>query len=412
MSFGRHALLRCEDRLRLEIRDNNYDFDSRVKALNDGAWLLNRFRFGALWKPASWIRVYAQGQDAREWFSDRAKIPGNLGAEGDDSFDLRQAYVEIGDSSQFPLVLKAGRQELAFGNERLIGVSDWNNFTRTFDAVRLSWIEPKWRLDAFASSVVVIDRGEFNQSDLFNGNNNYRQQVFSGLYFTASELSFGSFELYALWLSEANGGVSNVESSVSPTRPTTGLASKPSSFGTYGGRVHGDPKKLHGFEFDVEGAYQNGDLQGLSLDAFAVHAGAGYNFDCPWKPRLWLEYNYATGDSNPNDQSSETFQNLFPTNHKFYGFMDLFSWQNIHNPMIGLQVSPVKNVTAELDFHGFWLASTNDVWYRSNAAAVRPLTTAGENASSFVGTELDFVLGWKVNSASLARRRLLPFLYR
>lgn len=58
----------------------------------------------------------------------------------------------------------------------------------------------------------------------------------------------------------------------------------------------------------------------------------------------------------------------------------------------------MKNVTAELDFHGFWLASTNDVWYRSNGAAVRPLTAAGQSASSFVGTELDFVLGWKINS--------------
>ncbi len=395
--FGGALCFDTQDRLRVEIRDNNYDFDSHAKALNDGAWLLNRFRLGAMWTPSSWVHVYAQGQDSREWFSNRNKTPGLLGAEGDDSFDLRQGYIEIGDSTQFPLVLKAGRQELIFGNERLIGVSDWNNFTRTFDAVKLSWIEPKWRLDLFTSSVVVIKQGDFNQSDLFNGNNNDRQQVFSGAYFTAGDLSFGSLELYALWLSEANGGVSNMESAVPSVRPTVGAASKPSSYGTYGGRVHGDPKKLHGFEFDVEGAFQNGDLQGTDLNAYAVHAGLGYNFDLPCKPRLWFEYNYATGDSDPTDGHTETFQNLFPSNHKFYGYMDLFSWQNLHNPMIGLQLSPMKNVTAELDYHGFWLADTKDTWYRSTGAAVRPVAPAGQHVSSFVGTELDFVLNWKVN---------------
>ncbi len=386
-----------EERIRWENRENNYDFNSHLRSPNDGNWVQNRVRLGALWKPTDWLKIYAQGQDSREWNSNRDKIPGNLGAEGDDAFDLRQAYVEIGNSKDFPLVVKVGRQILSYGDERLIGSFDWNNFGRTFDAVKVSWKTPQWQLDAFASSVVVIDRAEFNTSDLFNANTNDRQQVFSGLYFTDGSLSIGSLELYALWLSQANGAVSNQESAVPFTTPTTGPTSKPSSFGTYGGRLHGDPKKLHGFEFDLEGAYQNGLLRGQQLDAFAVHSGLGYNFyDVPLKPRIWAEYNFASGDRSTTDNRSETFQNLFPTNHKFYGYMDLFSWQNMQNPTVSLQLTPVKNLTAEVAYRAYWLASTNDLWYRANGlTTVRPLTPATKNASNFVGTELDLLLTWK-----------------
>jgi hypothetical protein len=72
-------------------------------------------------KPADWLTFYVQGQDAREIASDRADIPGLLGAEGDNPFDLRQLYVEIGDAKVSPLSLKVGRQVLLYGDQRLIG---------------------------------------------------------------------------------------------------------------------------------------------------------------------------------------------------------------------------------------------------------------------------------------------------
>ncbi|MDB6155867.1 MAG: hypothetical protein JWL90_4320 [Chthoniobacteraceae bacterium] len=385
-----------QERLRIEVRNNNFDFDDSLNSFTDDTWLLQRFRVGVLVKATPWLRIYAQGQDSREFESDRPNIPGALAAEGDDNFDLRQAYFEIGDPKSFPLTLKAGRQLLSYGDERLIGGFDWNNFGRTFDAAKLSWKAPTWQLDLFASSVVVIKRDEFNKSDLFNGNENDREQIFSGAYFTMGDLAFGSLELYALWLSQANGTTASLQGAVPTIQPKgAGLLAQHSSFGTYGGRVKGDPKKLHGFEFEVEGAYQNGEVFDQALSAFAVHAGAGYNFDSAWKPRLWAEYNFATGDKDPADNDSETFQNLFPTNHKFYGIMDLFSWQNMHNPMISLRVSPVKSVTAQLDYHAFWLASTDDFWYRANGLTpVRPLTPAARNASNFAGQEVDFVVTW------------------
>ena len=77
------------------------------------------------------------------------------------------------------------------------------------------------------------------------------------------------------------------------------------------------------------------------------------------------------------------------------GRSKLFSWQNLHNPMLSLRVAPLKSVTVQLDHHAFWLASTDDVWYRANGlTAVRPLTPAARNASNFAGQEIDFTVTW------------------
>ena len=78
---------------------------------------------------------------------------------------------------------------------------------------------------------------------------------------------------------------------------------------------------------------------------------------------------------------------------KFYGYMDVFSWQNIHNPAISFSVQPTKTVKLQLDYHAFWLADTADAWYRANGiTAVRPINKGADN---FVGTELDFTATWK-----------------
>ena len=191
-----------QERFRWEIRNNNFDFNDSVNALTDDNWFLQRARLGLMIKPSPWLKIYAQAQDSREINSDRPDFPGLLGAEGDDAFDLRQGYIEIGNPKEFPLTLKTGRQILSYGDERLIGAFDWNNIGRTFDAVKFRWEEKTWWLDAFVSTVVVPERGSYNQSDFFNGNETEREQVFSGLYFNTVALGPQSIDLYALYLHE------------------------------------------------------------------------------------------------------------------------------------------------------------------------------------------------------------------
>ncbi len=365
-----------QERLRFEIRENNFDFDDSRNTVNDDSWLLQRARVGIKLQPSDFLTFYVQGQSAFEIDSDRPNEPGILGAEGDDPIDLRQAWIAIGSKE---LNVTIGRQLLSYGDERLVGSFDWNNIGRTFDAVKFRWAPAKdWFLDAFVSSVVVPDSDEFNFSDLFDGNETGRDQIFGGLYFsTAALLPLGTTsDFYAFGLHE---------------EPAAGET----DFVTLGTRLKADVTKTGGWDYETEMAVQFGDVMGRDLSAFAGHWGAGYVWtQSAWKPRLFAEYNYATGDGNAADGDVETFQNLFPTNHNFYGYMAAFAWQNIHNPAVSFSVQPTKTVKLQLDYHAFWLADTSDAWYRANGVTqVRPING---NADDFVGTELDLTAGWKV----------------
>ena len=135
----------------------------------------------------------------------------------------------------------------------------------------------------------------------------------------------------------------------------------------------------------------------------AVFQG-GYTFNDAWgTPRIGLEYAYGSGDSNPTDGKHETFENLFPTNHKFYGYMDLFSLQNVHNIRAILQGKPHRQVSVALEGHAFWLADTSDNWYTAagtprGGIATTPGTGYGINPSygDYVGSEVDLIVGYAV----------------
>ncbi len=316
---GGKVVLDVQERVRLEERDNNFDFNDKVNSATDDLFLLQRIRLGLLVKPSDWIRAYVQGQDTREVDSRRDKVPFVLGAEGDDPFDLRQAHIELGNANEFPLLLKVGRQELSYGDERLVGAFDWNNFSRTFDALKLRWEDRpnKFWIDAFAARVVNIHgfgpRGnygfDFNDSD---GNDN-----FAGLYAGTTQLPFQTTEAYLLYRDKDDNNPLYTDGSGNTARA---YDIKQEVY-TVGLRLKSTPGQLHGFDYELEGAYQWGRAGGrltnsfpnaggvmLDHEAFAAEVRAGYTFEeCAWKPRLGLEYDVASGDKSQFDHSDQSF---------------------------------------------------------------------------------------------------------
>ena len=388
-----------EARARFEARNNNRDFDDSINDDNDDSWVLTRFRLGLALKPVPWLKLYAQTQDVREIDSDRPNIPGVRGTEGGDEFDLRQAYVEFADFKKFPLGVTIGRQPLSYGDRRLLADSQWSNFGRTYDAGKLRVQTARFSIDAFIGRPVQIEEHVFNDSDA--------EDNVAGLY--ASTEAFGpqTTDLYYIFRDRAD-----LQPDLDPTNkinPRGASLGNPQRVSTIGTRWKSKPGALRGWDYGIEAAIQwgevwNGDRTTPRLDqhGYAVHAEGGYTFEqAAWRPRLGLEYNYATGDKNPNDGKSESFQNLFASNHEKYGYIDEFSWRNLHNARFQLNVRPAKNVDVELSYHAFWLAETSDYWFRSNGlSTLRTKTPDGRDvrtigARSFAGHELDFVVKWK-----------------
>lgn len=379
-----------QERLRVEYRAENVTFNNAIDQDTD-PFLLQRARVGLGAKPVPWFRAFGEFQDAREIGSTR--FPTDANAE-EDAFDWRQGWLEVVNYKEFPIGFKIGRQELSYGDERLIGAFDWNTAGRVFDAAKLRWQTEKAWVELFGADVVLnnVTSGRDNHLD----DSTYWQDDFFGLYAQCSALSFQVTETYLLYRDKDNATYDG------PAR----------EIWTLGARVKSTPKfapwDYHGEiagqwgEVDAPGAGtrrfgDNSVAPGVDHQALAAVIGGGFTLaNCPAKPRLGLEYNYASGDDNPTDGENETFDNLYPTNHKFYGYMDVFAWKNVHNPRVTLSATPHKKVVVQLDYHAFWLAESTDFWYRANQSPVgvparRDVTGV---AGSYVGSELDLTVTW------------------
>ena len=77
------------------------------------------------------------------------------------------AFADVGDAKA-PVAARLGRQELAFGEQRLVGHLGWVNTGRTLDAARVILRAKALQVDVFGASVVRSLADEFDKSG--NGN--------------------------------------------------------------------------------------------------------------------------------------------------------------------------------------------------------------------------------------------------
>jgi len=114
-------------------------------------FLLGRTRLNLAVQPLHWLKFFGQAQDARAYFQNVPHPGGNY----QDTWDIRQAYVQLGDAQSGAIALTLGRQAIDLGDERLVGSSNWTNTARSFDAASLLLHHGGLRLQAFAASVVT-----------------------------------------------------------------------------------------------------------------------------------------------------------------------------------------------------------------------------------------------------------------
>ena len=107
-----------------------------------------------------------------------------------------------------------------------------------------------------------------------------------------------------------------------------------------------------------------------------------------------VAYNFGTGDTDPDDGLHQTFDNQYPLNHAYYGYMDFFSLQNMHNIEVVTKTKLFKALSARIAYQSFWLQQEDtDAWYNAGGGVVRQATG---NVSPYVGSEIDVTLGMKL----------------
>jgi hypothetical protein len=343
--------------LRGEVRTRIEGFSGGGFSDGDDVYFMDRFRLNAAVRPATALGFVVQAQDSRAF----AKTAGSQAAPFRGTLDLRLAYADLGTAH----VIRIGRQELAFGEQRLIGHLAWANTARSFDGARAVVKTAIGQIDAFVASVVAIDPARFDRSG--DGN------LITGSYVSITSLPRQNIEPYFFWrrapdLPGESGGTATLGQATSGLRVA--------------GRV---PWSL---DYSGEVVVQTGSLGADEVRAWAGHAALGRTLaQVAASPRVFGEYNYASGDADGADGTRGTFDQLYPTGHDKLGLSDQVGWKNVHHARIGVELRRGPRWAFAGSYHSWWLASAADGLY--NAAGALLARSIAGTAGRHVGQEID-----------------------
>jgi Alginate export len=326
---------------------------------NGQTYFMTRVYGGLEVRPAKWLTGYIQFIDAHALGLPLKYVT----PVQRNSFDDRQAYLDF-HYKQFKVI--AGRQELKYGGERLVGISDWINISRSWDGFLGRWGD-KNRIDIFSTSVVAVHPTSLDKHG-------------AGLTFHGAVGTIGTWVPHVVVqpfvyikafprVAGANG-VFGTETMVTP-----------------GAQVAGNIPG--GFDFDVLGALQRGSFANQSIKSGAGYVKAGYGLPkVLWKPRLRIEYDYASGNPHTDPLRMGTFDQQYPSNHNAFGLTDLFGFQNIKEERLNLDLTPVKHLTLLIQEESLQVATRFDNVYNGIAGTTIKAPAAGF-ASGDIGHEFD-----------------------
>ena len=357
----------AEERFRYEAYDN-----SNFKAGANDSYLLNRFRFQVDLHTLSWLRVTAQVQDARAGFQNPP-----LGPPNTVRWDLKLAYAEIGAPERHWFNLRVGRQLINYNNT-IIANSEWRNQARSYDAAVLNLNAKREHLGIFAASAVVPQA--YGVSPHQEGNNIY------GAYGRIDDflVPHSNLEPFFLWRVQPKEVVEPAAGK------TTGKENEKALGVRFKAQAH------TALDYGGEVILETGKVGPQPLRASAAQAGAAYQFlNAAARPRIFAQYDYATGNSNPaKNESHTTFDTIYPTAHDRFGITDLFGWQNIESVRAGTTVEPHRRLTCTVQGLDFWAADALDSIYNTSGGAIVSNET---NHGRHVGAEIDSYSWYELN---------------
>lgn len=314
-------------------------------------------------------------------------------------WDVRDLAIN-GATSSF----RVGRITMDIGSRRFVARNRYRNTINAFTGIDWQWQDSNGRqLRAFLT--LPVNRKPNSVAELADNDVEFdeedRDVKFWGIYY-AQNLPFGArAEMFYFGLDEDD---------------SSGRATRNRELSTIGYRLHRKPE-LARVDYQAESAFQFGHSRASSaaadfrdLDHFAHfhHAELGYTFDRQWRPRLIAQYDFASGDDNPNDGDNGRFDTLFGARRFDFGPTSIygpFARSNISSPGLRLQLQPLRAVTSFLAYRAFWLASDRDAWTTSR------VRDASGSTDSFVGHQIEIRLRYDIVPKNLRLESGLAHLF-
>lgn len=356
VSFGGDARLKYE-------RYDQPVFNQKP-ADNDG-FLLQRYLLHADVHATPYFRGFVQLQSSLEDFRTGGPRPTDL-----DRLDFHQAFFDAnvfpGDTSE--ITLRAGRQELAYGSQRLITVREGPNNRLAFDAVRVLTTFGDWHADVWLGQPVEIDQGTFDDQRIDT-------TTFWGGYVTGPLPFIQGLRADFYYLGLARENAHYASGTADEVRHALGTR----LFGTRGA-----------LDWNFEFVGQFGTFGNRDILAWTAASDTGWTFaKALTKPRLFLRADIASGDHGGSNLG--TFNPLFPRG-VYFNEAGLIGPQNLIDlqPGIDFTLTKTLKLTTSCDF--VWRQALEDgVYGVSGNLQVAP----GKSDASFVGTFPSVTLAWQ-----------------
>jgi hypothetical protein len=367
--------MHAEVRIRPEYTQNREDLNSQEDD-QDGFWG-HRARIAADFGFDDWVRARVSLQDARK-FGSRVGTDGGVG--------IHEAWLELTPPLIPGLRIRAGRTEMSYGAERLLGRNDFDFAGQSFDGVvvRAGHL-PYFDIEAFYAKLQESDTPLTNDDDFF------------GAYMMTEAIPDTVLELYYMGL------LTSTE--------REGVEAGATVIQEFSNTIHSIGARVEGLYFDslrveAEAVIQlgtrtdpNDATRELEHFATAYFGEIGYQAPILTHPTLSAFFAYASGDANPNDLKSIDFQPLFPTRHSFLGTMDVMAWSNIIDVGGKLELTPPLGFGFFAGFHYFMLAQKRGALYGlGNGLTVDVDQDSNPDViGRSVGMEVDVAVSWAPN---------------
>lgn len=276
--------------------------------------------------------------------------------------------------------LDAGRLELAYGDEIILGPGRWGYPGRSFDGLRLhaqANATAPW-LDLLA---MQVDEGMSLEGGT-TSNLGAGDILLAGAYAGVGRLLPIEAELDAYALAVLEPGV--LDSSDALTGGGMRL--------TLGSRFKGMAGM---FDWRAEAGIQVGSKQSadttVAAQGFQLDAEAGVTLPLAKGLRLYGEGFFASGDDPQTSSKDEAWFKMYPTAHRWLGLMDVIpDRNNVAGGVLGVRFDPFSILRFYAETHFF----------------IRPYLTLADGTAltnAFMGTELDTGVSYKVGKVVTLR---------
>lgn len=283
--------------------------------------------------------------------------------------DLLQGFadVEVALDGSTTLRLRAGREMIGLGTERLVGTRYGPNVPLAFDGGRAILHRGRLTLNGFY--VLPVEPGPKSFDD-----SSSRRRALWGIYATRT---FGPAGVDLYYLGYRNDAARFEDGSGRELRQTIGM------------RLFGKTPTWH---WNLEAMKQFGRFSNGSIDAWSVAAEFGRAFpQTPLRPNLTVRFNVASGDKRSGDHTLQTFNALFPKG-KYFGELSPIGPYNLVNLQPVASVEAGKSVSIGLMAAAYWRQSTADGVYDIPGHLLR---ASDGSKARFVGKEIEGTVEWR-----------------